>query len=69
MLQYADDTLIPLRGELGDVIRIRELLENFSKATGLKINYSKSTTMPMHLSDSVATQCVQALGCRQEDFP
>jgi hypothetical protein len=69
VLQYADDTLILLRGELSDVLRLRELLDSFSNATRLKINYTKSTAVPMHLSDSVAAQCVQALGCREEGFP
>jgi hypothetical protein len=69
VLQYADDTFILLRGELSDVLRLRELLDSFSNATGLKINYTKSTAMLMHLSASAAAQCVQALGCRQEGFP
>jgi hypothetical protein len=69
VLQYSDDKLILLRGELGDVLRLRELLDSFSKAIGLKINYTKSIAVPMHLGESAATQCVQALGCRQEGFP
>lgn len=69
VLQYADDTLVLLRGELEDVIRLRELLDQFSKATGLKINYTKSTAVPMHLDEQLAEQYIQALGCRQEGLP
>jgi hypothetical protein len=50
ILQYTDDTLILLREELVDVVRLRELLDLFTKATGLKINYTKSTVVPMNLS-------------------
>lgn len=69
VMQYADDTLLLLRAETTDVARLRQLLDLFSKATGLRINVSKSTAVPMHVSDEVASQCVQILGCRQEGFP
>lgn len=35
VLQYADDTLIQLRGGLSDVTRLKLLLDQFSVATGL----------------------------------
>lgn len=49
VLQYADDTIIQVRAEVGEVTRLRSLLDMFSAATGLKINYDKSTVTPMHL--------------------
>ena len=43
VLQYADDTLILLRGDLDEVKQLKHLLDQFSEATGLRINYHKST--------------------------
>lgn len=69
ILHYADDTLILLRGELQDVQRLKQLLDLFSNATGLRINFDKSPAMPMHMPDDVLTACLAALGCRREGFP
>jgi hypothetical protein len=69
VLQYADDTLILLRGELKDVERLKLLLDLFSAATGLKINYDKSTAVLMHIPEHDLPAFLQVLGCRQEGFP
>jgi hypothetical protein len=38
-------------------------------ATGLTINYNKSTVVPIHLDKNLLQQCIGVLGCRQESFP
>jgi hypothetical protein len=69
VLQYADDTLIVLKGDCRAMHALRNLLDAFSDATGLKINYSKSTLVPIHMEQEVAAQCAHILGCSQETFP
>ncbi|WVZ61798.1 hypothetical protein U9M48_011614 [Paspalum notatum var. saurae] len=69
VLQYADDTLILLRGEVQGVSRLREILDSFAAATGLRINYSKSTLVPIHMDGLVVDQCVALMGCKLEGFP
>jgi hypothetical protein len=69
VLQYADNTLILLRGELADVQQMKCILVQFSAATGLLINYHKSTAVPLHMDEEVIPQCINVLGCRQEGFP
>jgi len=69
ILQYADDTLLLLRGDLADVSKVKHILDQFALATGLRINFHKSTAVPMHMDEQFAAQCVAALGCRQETFP
>ena len=69
VLQYADDTLILLRGELGEVTQLKMLLDQFSAATGLRINYHKSTAVSMHMKAEDIPGCIAVLGCRQEGFP
>lgn len=69
VLQYADDTLILLRGDVVDVCRLKLLLDQFSDATGLLINYNKSTMVPMNMTEVLTDSCRTILGCRQEGFP
>ncbi|CAO2147693.1 unnamed protein product [Urochloa humidicola] len=69
VLQYADDTLILVRTESDDVIRLRSLLDAFSTATGLKINYSKSTAVPMHVPEARLRRLLRVLQCSRASFP
>ncbi|CAN6162275.1 unnamed protein product [Urochloa humidicola] len=68
-LQYADDTLIVLRGETADVRQLKSILDRFSEAMGLHINYNKSTAVPMNMTEPVIAECLDILGCRREGFP
>ena len=63
VLQYADDTLLVLRGDVADVQALKNILQAFSEATGLKINYSKSTLVPIHMDAGLAADCVTIMGC------
>jgi mannosylglycoprotein endo-beta-mannosidase len=69
VLQYADDTLLLVRGELEDVQALKVLLDQFVAATGLQINYTKSTAVLIFMEEAAVTDCVSALGCRREGFP
>ena len=69
VLQYADDTLILLRGKVVDVCRLKLLLDQFSDAPGLCIDYNKSTMVPMNMSEELTDTCKAFFGCRQEGFP
>ncbi|KAM0912867.1 hypothetical protein ACQ4PT_012526 [Festuca glaucescens] len=69
MLQYTDDTLIILRADGGAARHLRLLLEQFDNATGLHINFHKSTLVPMHVDPVVLADIQGALQCRVEGFP
>ena len=69
MLQYADDTLVILRAERGAAVRLRRILDDFAAATGLDINFSKSTLVPMHVPPEVLEEVVGVLGCAVQGFP
>lgn len=49
------------KGELNDVLKLKEVLIWFFEATGLTINYHKSTVVPIHMDPSTAQQCIHAL--------
>lgn len=69
VLQYADDTLILLRGDLASVTELKTILQDFASATGLVINYHKSTFVPMNLDPQVAHSMAITLGCTISSFP
>jgi hypothetical protein len=58
-----------IRGEPEDVQCLKAILDSFALATGLKINYAKTTAVPIHLDESKADQCISILGGKREAFP
>lgn len=69
MLQYADDTLLLIRAEIADVRWLRECLDLFAQATGLKINFHKSKVVPMLVQPEKQQELLQILQCQQGAFP
>jgi hypothetical protein len=69
VLQYADDTLILLKGHPKDASHLKTTLDLFSPLTQLKINFSKSVAVPMHLSSDHIQQITSSIGFRLEGFP
>ena len=69
VLQYADDTLIVVRAEIPDVRNLKKILDNFASATGLHINFSKSTAVPIHVSPRTLPRVIRLLQCQEASFP
>ncbi|XP_040257991.1 uncharacterized protein [Aegilops tauschii subsp. strangulata] len=69
VLQYADDTLIIMRASPDGATRLRVILDLFATATGLVINFAKSTLVPMHVAPDVLEAVVAAFECTVGSFP
>lgn len=69
VLQYADGTLIVLKAATTDVLRLKQLLDQFAEATGLQINFHKSTVVPRNVDAEELPHLISILGCWQEQFP
>jgi hypothetical protein len=69
VLQYADDTLIVTKADVGSIERLKRILDSFASATGLKINFGKSSVVPLHTDPRTLAHCLGILGCKQEAFP
>lgn len=63
ILQYADDSLIILLAEQQQLVVLKAILGPFSEATGLKINFHKSTFLPINVQHDEAVQLAGILGC------
>ena len=68
-LQYADDTLIILQGDLAQLLRLKEILFAFSEFSGLHINFEKSTFIPLNIDPLIAADMAAALGSPISSFP
>jgi hypothetical protein len=69
VLQYTDDTLIILHADDGAASRLKRILDDFASATGLVINFSKSTLVPMSVDAVGVAEAAAALSCTLEGFP
>lgn len=61
--------LLLVRAKVPDIQRLKKILDDFALATGLKINFSKSTLVPMHVMDNKFNRIVRILQCHQANFP
>ena len=48
---------------------LKHILDSFSAATGLAINFHKSTFVPMNMNDSTARRMADVLGFSLSSFP
>lgn len=69
VLQYADDTLIVLPPDAAQLQTLKHILLQFSEATGLTINFHKSTFAPIHVDPELSTSLAAILGCPVATFP
>ena len=68
-IQYAGDTLIIMPADPTQLMKLREILEIFSSFTGLKVNYSKSSIVPINIRDTIAYDLANIIGCKTESMP
>jgi hypothetical protein len=68
VVQYADDTLVILRADPAQLRWLRAVLDSFSRATSLVINFHKSTFVPIHVSASRVADLAAVLGCPVSSF-
>ena len=69
VLQYADDTLIILKADEAQLLALKETLQDFSAATGLHINFEKSTFLPICVEPDLASHLAAIFDCPCPLFP
>ena len=57
IVQYADDTLIVLPAIDDQLIAFKDMLNTFAASTGLRVNFSKSSLIPINMSDEEGATC------------
>lgn len=69
ILQYADDTLIIMPACPQQLEQMQHLVHLFSQASGLKVNYHKSSILPLNVPKDTMQHLSTLLGCTIGTFP
>jgi hypothetical protein len=69
IVQYDDTALIILPAEEDQLLCLKGLLFCFANSTGLKVNFSKSSLLPINLSPERAAVLASAIGCVVGSMP
>jgi hypothetical protein len=68
IIQYAEDTMILVRATHSQVALLKAALDTFFAATGLTINYHKSTFVPICVPTDDAAALAMTMGCAVASF-
>lgn len=68
-MQYADDTALIAAADPDTLITLKIVLRLFSKASGLRINYAKSSFVTINVTQEEQSMVGTILGCKQTEFP
>lgn len=66
---YADDMVLFYHPTPSDIMAIKAILELFGNASGLLVNYIKSSTTLLHCDQGDSMLVAHALGCQITDLP
>jgi hypothetical protein len=69
IIQYADDTIIVLPADLEQLIAFKRILDQYAAFTGLKVNYHKSSMIPINLSEEEARVLAEGFNCHLGSMP
>ncbi len=68
-LQFADDLLLFLDGEVATATLFKGILDEFKSASGFKINFAKSAIIPVNLDSPTIQGLATIFGCPVTSFP
>lgn len=68
-LQYADETVLLWPPNINFLINIKKALILFDLASGLLVNFYKSSIMGIHVSDGWLKNVAEILMCKQDSIP
>jgi hypothetical protein len=69
IIQYADHTIIVLPAIQSELEKFREILQNYAAFFGLKVNYHKSSIIPINLSEEEGLDMANVFGCQLGSMP
>uniref|UniRef100_A0A453BHE5 Uncharacterized protein n=1 Tax=Aegilops tauschii subsp. strangulata TaxID=200361 RepID=A0A453BHE5_AEGTS len=65
---YADDVMLFYHATTSDIAAVKEILNLFGRASGLKVNYAKSSATVLH-GEQGAPEMITGLGCSTAALP
>jgi hypothetical protein len=68
-VQYADDIILVMRAEVGQLFLLKELPQKVTLSNGFRVNFHKSCLVPINISKEHAAALATAYGCIVGSFP
>lgn len=69
VIQYADDTIIVMPADMTQVAHMKGILMDYAQSIGLKINFQKTTLIPINVDPLLASQLANLLQCSVGKMP
>ena len=69
IIQYVDDTIIFLTAKDEELVALKNMLLTFQQSTGLRVNFAKSSMIPLNIDDVEAARLAALLGCKLGQLP
>ena len=69
VIQYVDDTITVLPACINQAATIKQILEDYATSVGLKINFHKSTLVPINTPQDKCDALAALFGCAQPSLP
>ena len=69
IIQYVDDTLVVLKADASQLLCLKALLQTFANSTGLKVNYLKSSMMPINTCNDRLMHFAMTINCQTGCLP
>jgi hypothetical protein len=69
IVQYAYDTIMILPANITHILHLKGLLQTFADSTGLRVNFHKSSMVPMNVSDVKLQDLASAFGYQMHPCP
>jgi hypothetical protein len=68
-IQYADDTILMIEGDVNSVVNMKFILYCFEWLSGLKINYHKSEAILFGMEEEEQVRIANMLNCKVGSLP
>jgi hypothetical protein len=66
---YADDVVVFAKPERAELLVVRGVLDCFGEASGLKVNFAKSSVTPIQCPEAAMDVVHDSLPCQVVSFP
>lgn len=69
IIQYADDTILVMKGCENQLLLLKENIQKIATSTGLVVNFHKSCMLPINVDLDKITALATTFGCMVGSFP
>lgn len=69
VMQYADDTALIAKADISTLISLKLVIRLFTLVSGLKVNFTKSSFVPLNIAQPDVVWIQSVLGCSCTEFP